>query len=106
MGLRTDRAGEAEPGRKAAKEEDEERGEHDRTLTRDGDRRVENDCTHAFKTPDGASLFRTPVPARRPSGRSLGGAAPESNRASLGLPDLTGFEDPLGHRPPPLRGRS
>ena len=31
------------------------------------------------------------------------GAAPESNRASLGLPDLTGFEDPLGHRPPPLQ---
>jgi hypothetical protein len=35
----------------------------------------------------------------------LDGAAPESNRASLGLPDLTGFEDPLGHRPPPLQDR-
>ncbi len=35
----------------------------------------------------------------------LHGAAPESNRASLGLPDLTGFEDPLGHRPPPLHDK-
>ena len=26
------------------------------------------------------------------------GAAPESNRASVGLPHLTGFEDRLGHR--------
>ena len=59
-----------------------------------------------------------PVPAaERAAGRSIGcsarlldpglrrvadGAAPESNRASLGLPDLTSFEDPLGHRPPPL----
>src|SRR3954471_16483162 len=33
----------------------------------------------------------------------LDGAAPESNRASVGLPRLTGFEDPLGHRPPPLQ---
>jgi hypothetical protein len=28
----------------------------------------------------------------------LNGAAPESNRASVGLPRLTGFEDRLGHR--------
>jgi hypothetical protein len=32
------------------------------------------------------------------------GAAQESNLPSLGLPDLTGFEDRLRHRPPPLRG--
>jgi hypothetical protein len=36
----------------------------------------------------------------------LNGAAPESNRPSLGLPDRTGFEDRLGHRALPLRGRS
>jgi len=29
---------------------------------------------------------------------SANGAAPESNRASVGLPHLTGFEDRLGHR--------
>ena len=34
----------------------------------------------------------------------LDGAAPESNRASRGLHDLTGFEDRLGHRARPLRG--
>ena len=33
------------------------------------------------------------------------GAAQESNLPSLGLPDLTGFEDRLRHRPPPLRKR-
>jgi hypothetical protein len=33
------------------------------------------------------------------------GAAQESNLPSLGLPDLTGFEDRLGHRARPLRGR-
>jgi len=34
------------------------------------------------------------------------GAAPESNRASRGLHDLTGFEDRMGHRPhaAPRRG--
>src|SRR5581483_12304439 len=34
------------------------------------------------------------------------GAAQESNLPSLGLPDLTGFEDRLRHRPPPLRERA
>src|SRR5262249_55323871 len=37
------------------------------------------------------------------SGFWLNGAAPESNRASRGLHDLTGFEDRLGHRARPLR---
>ena len=32
----------------------------------------------------------------------LNGAAQESNLPSLGLPDLTGFEDRLGHRARPL----
>ena len=32
--------------------------------------------------------------------RECDGAAPESNRASVGLPRLTGFEDRLGHRAP------
>ena len=37
------------------------------------------------------------------SGSSLGyGAAQESNLPSVGLPRLTGFEDRLGHRAPPL----
>ena len=31
------------------------------------------------------------------------GAAQESNLPSVGLPRLTGFEDRLGHRAPPLR---
>ena len=39
------------------------------------------------------------------SGR-LHGAAQESNLPSLGLPDLTGFEDRLGHRALPLRGEA
>jgi hypothetical protein len=39
------------------------------------------------------------------SGSSLNGAAQESNLPSLGLPDLTGFEDQSGHRALPLRGR-
>ncbi len=34
------------------------------------------------------------------------GAAPESNRASRGLHDLTGFEDRLGHRARPLRRKA
>ena len=34
----------------------------------------------------------------------LNGAAWESNPPSLGLPDLTGFEDRPGHRALPLRG--
>jgi hypothetical protein len=36
----------------------------------------------------------------------LNGAAPESNRASRGLHDLTGFEDRLGHRARPLRSNA
>src|SRR5947207_3030246 len=33
----------------------------------------------------------------------LNGAAQESNLPSVGLRRRTGFEDQLGHRPPPLR---
>jgi hypothetical protein len=39
-----------------------------------------------------------------PLQKSLNGAAQESNLPSLGLPDLTGFEDRTGHRALPLRG--
>jgi len=35
----------------------------------------------------------------------LDGATPESNRASVGLPHRTGFEDQLGHRTLPLQDR-
>ncbi len=43
---------------------------------------------------------RSSQPPRALSGRRkrLDGAAPESNRPSVGLPHRTGFEDPLGHR--------
>jgi hypothetical protein len=37
---------------------------------------------------------------------SVNGAAQESNLPSLGLPDLTGFEDRLGHRARPLRAEA
>src|SRR6476619_7998420 len=53
-------------------------------------------------------LDRRPVDAARPdtsrreapqrSRNRLYGAAPESNRPSVGLPHRTGFEDLLGHR--------
>jgi hypothetical protein len=41
--------------------------------------------------------FQTVIPQtkqHRPGRRDRSGAAPESNRASVGLPHLTGFEDP------------
>jgi len=38
--------------------------------------------------------------------RGPDGAAQESNLPSLGLPDLTGFEDRLDHRVPPLRAQA
>ena len=49
------------------------------------------------ESPATAGLF----PAQRRNG-----AAQESNLPSLGLPDLTGFEDRSGHRALPLRARS
>jgi len=49
---------------------------------------------------------RERVGAMKPPCKSANGAAPESNRPSLGLPDRTGFEDRLGHRALPLRRRS
>jgi hypothetical protein len=54
-----------------------------------------------------ALRVRSVLRARLLVGFILGdGAAQESNLPSLGLPDLTGFEDRSGHRALPLRGRS
>jgi hypothetical protein len=50
---------------------------------------------------DVAVVFTQPEVQRagdRCAGVSSSGAAQESNLPSLGLPDLTGFEDRLGHR--------
>jgi hypothetical protein len=45
-------------------------------------------------------------PSRASGMVATSGAAQESNLPSLGLPDLTDFEDRLDHRVPPLRAQA
>jgi hypothetical protein len=57
-----------------------------------------NNSAHPAELPEpihGVSGDEEPADA---NGALQNGAAPESNRASVGLPHLTGFEDRLGHR--------
>jgi hypothetical protein len=53
-----------------------------------------------------ATVGKPPIPREWPSAgaSTRDGAAQESNLPSAGLRRRTGFEDQLGHRPPPLRG--
>ena len=65
--------------------------------------RARNVLDRAMGSPS-CSTARRGVDTR--CGGRRNGAAPESNRASRGLHDLTGFEDRLGHRALPLRPRA